>query len=155
MGWSTNTYFYNSKNVLAQGVEDAKVYLWLKGFYIEQIYIFLEAYNYFIKYPNHYDGATFSQDLYDISGLELASMLHDYLYKIGGYASKETLRQADAILIRVMRQCNKSGAEIKYRQVRLFILREILNYAWINRTFRGKTLTVQNRRLIDNIYYAL
>jgi len=145
-------YFYNSKQVLAQGLDDAKDYLRIKGFYIEQVSIFLDAYDYFIKHPSQYDGATLSQDLYDINGLELGSMLHDYLYKIGGYADKQSLREADAIHIKILRQCNKSGAEIKYRQARLFILREVLNYAWINRTFRGKTLSIQNRRLIYNIY---
>lgn len=135
-----------------QGREMMVVLLRIKGFSIEQIVYFCDAFEYFTQHPEKYDGSTLTQDLYDIKGLEFASMLHDYLYFRGAWASKDLLRKSDKVLVRVMRKMNKSGVEIKWRQLRLWLLREVFNYAWVNRNFRGKKVTLNEVNEINKIY---
>ena len=52
------------------------------GFSKEFIKLYKEAYFYFCQNPTEYDGATIVHDRYNIDGLDLPSMLHDYLYII-------------------------------------------------------------------------
>lgn len=42
--------------------------------------VYLDAFDYFTKYPQRFDGATFVKDLIDVEGIDLAAMKHDFLY---------------------------------------------------------------------------
>lgn len=102
----------------------------------------LRAFDYFIQHPSEYDGSTASQDLYDITvfdvnqnsyKLEIASVKHDFYYKVGAFYNKVLLRKADKILKDDMSKFSKSGFEISKRMFLLFIVREIINYAFWKR----------------------
>lgn len=62
-------------------------YLLEKNYTLEQIQLYVNAYNYFWSNPNNFDGATLVKDLHDISKLDLDAMLHDYHWLIYNVAS--------------------------------------------------------------------
>lgn len=138
---SKSTYFIQQKSKLEDNRKLLLEYLKLKGinsYIIARINI---AYLWFCQIENkhRYDGATWSQDLYDIDRLDAKAMFHDYLYiYLNAYGSKKTLRLADFIYIDLLKKMSVPGIYIDWQKWRLFFLREILNYAFINRTFRGK-----------------
>lgn len=72
------------------------------GFSQEFIKLYKEAYDYFIVHPTEYDGATIVHDRYNINGLDLPSMLHDYLYII--WKSLKGRLKADKIYAKDMRR---------------------------------------------------
>lgn len=49
--------------------------------------IYVEAYNYFMRNPFAFDGATIVKDLHHIKGLDINAMLHDYQYVVHKVAS--------------------------------------------------------------------
>jgi hypothetical protein len=96
-----------------------------------QISYFTTAFDYFCNYPEQYDGATASQDLEDIPGLEFAAMLHDFNYVVfNAKMSIEAMRIADMVMKSNMRKMQKSGVEITWRMFRLDIIRR--PYALLN-----------------------
>ena len=141
---SKSNYFKQSKEALDQGHKEMLQFLDIKNFTPDQIGWFEDAYNYFVDNPSHYDGATLSQDLYSIPGLELWSMLHDYFYiALNVWASRKYMKKADKILRITMHKGNTSGAEMKWRMFRLFFLRGF--YPCYNRNFKGRVITKHNK----------
>ena len=41
---------------------------------------YLTAYDFFVKYPGQFDGATIVKDLQILPGLDIHAMIHDYIY---------------------------------------------------------------------------
>jgi len=149
---SKSNYFKQSKEALDQGHKEMLQFLDIKNFKPDQIGCFEDAYNYFIDNPSHYDGATLSQDLYSIPGLELWSMLHDYFYiKLNVWASRKYMRKADKILRLTMHKGDNAGFEMNLRTVKLFFLRGF--YPWYNRNFKGRVMTKHNK-IKMNLAYA-
>ena len=141
---SKSNYFYRSSEWLDQGHKEMLQFLDIKNFTPDQIGWFEDAYSYFRKNPSHYDGATLSQDLYSIPGLELWSMLHDYFYiALNVWASKKYMRKADKILRLTMHKGDNAGFEMNLRTVKLFFLRGF--YPWYNRQFKGRVMTKHNK----------
>jgi hypothetical protein len=131
---STSNYFHKPAHLLAQDREFMIDILMFWGFNDLQESYFTTAFDYFVANPNEYDGATASQDLYDIpskvidgkkyDGLEFAAMLHDWIYIVlRANKSVEAMRIADRVMKRVMKRMRKSGAEITWRLFRLAIVR--------------------------------
>lgn len=148
---SKSNYFYQSNIALNQGHKEMLQYLYIKKFTADQIVWFEDAYNYFRQNPSHYDGATLSQDLYSISGLELWSMLHDYFYiALNVWASRKYMRKADKILRLTMHKGNNAGFEMNLRTVKLFFLRGF--YPWYNRVFKGRRMTSHNKIQMEAAY---
>ena len=84
---SESTYFFQDKELLNHNRVLVVQVLLFNCYSFKEIGIYLDAYDYFIKNPNAYDGATLVRDLYDIPNLDLDAMLHDYFYIIFNVAS--------------------------------------------------------------------
>lgn len=148
---STSNYFHKPAHLLAQDRDLMLQILQLRRFKKIQINYFLRAFDYFVANPSQYDGATASQDLYDINselldgkkydGLEFAAMLHDWIYIVlRANKSVEAMRIADRVMKRVMKRMSKSGAEITWRLFRLAIVRRpFAIYNWWTTTKNIKT----------------
>lgn len=150
---SKSNYFYQSNEALDQGHKEMLQFLDIKDFTADQIVWFERSYNYFRNNPKGYDGATASQDLEDVKGLELGAMLHDYLYLfLNCYASRKYMKKADKVLKSVMKLTHKSGGEISKRMFLLFLLRGF--YPFYQRNFKGSKMTKHNKINMEVVYAA-
>lgn len=52
----------------------------LEDFKVQNLWWFVEAYDYFMKNPSQFDGATIVKDIPTINALDAPAMLHDYQY---------------------------------------------------------------------------
>lgn len=77
---SENHYFKQAPELICQGRFDLKDILRIKGYNLEQIEIYVKAFNYFALNPGQFDGATLVKDLCDLPDLDIDAMLHDYRY---------------------------------------------------------------------------
>lgn len=84
---SKSTYFHQSNYVLER--ERARVFelLYVKGYRVNECDVYLKAFDYFVKFPDAFDGATIVKDLQDMPRLDLDAMLHDYHYIVCNVAS--------------------------------------------------------------------
>lgn len=57
--------------------EDVWTFLVLKGIFPHK---YLKAFDYFVKNPTKYDGATIVKDIVNVRGLDLTALKHDYDY---------------------------------------------------------------------------
>jgi len=137
-------FFYQDKETLAKRREHVIFYIQtIKEFNEGQLWWFLKAYDFFCKHPSAYDGATLTQDLDSIKGLELWSMLHDYFYiACNVWANRKYMKVADQILKRTMKRGHHSGVEISWRMFRLAVLR--IFYPPYNRIIKGRKMTNRN-----------
>lgn len=121
---STSNYFDQSRDILSRNREKIRYYLQeIKNYSPRQAGIYLSAYDYFCANPMEYDGATMTSDLYDIEGLELASMLHDYLYlKLNCAGNYRYRLLSDKLFRKEMTRMHKSTWNRGYRFVALFIV---------------------------------
>ena len=95
---SKSTYFSQSKSVLFELRDKVFRLLDLKGYSLNEILVYLKAYDYFCENILAFDGATVVKDLIDIPDLDLDAMLHDYHYINYNVASTiETKWKADWI----------------------------------------------------------
>jgi len=77
---SKSTYFHQSKEQLFESRKNVFLFLDLKGYVPNEIFVYIKAFDYFCKNPTQFDGATIVKDLQDIPHLDLDAMLHDYHY---------------------------------------------------------------------------
>ena len=77
---SKSHFFYQSTQVLKNARANAYTMLRVKGYYLDEVDIYMKAFDYFSQNPSQFDGATAVKDLVDIPGLDLDAMLHDYHY---------------------------------------------------------------------------
>jgi len=75
---SKNYFFYQLNSVLYK--KRLELRQTLSYFGIQDLTIWLNAYDYFCLYPHKYDGATIVKDLATIQGLDACAMVHDYRY---------------------------------------------------------------------------
>lgn len=138
---STNTYFLQDATRLKNNWVHIENDLKMFRFRNSEIEIIKDAYEYFKKNPTHYDGATHSQDLYDVPGLEIAAMLHDYIYvALRANRSVTAMRIADALMFETMRRMAKCGVQITWRRLRLPLIR--LPFAIYNQIKHGADLNL-------------
>lgn len=78
---------------------------------------YLNAFDYFIRHPNKFDGATIVKDLVDIGELDLDAMVHDYDYIHGANRNFIKKWKAD---IKYIKNMERNGKGI--RIFRLFLL---------------------------------
>ena len=77
---SKSNFFNQSTQVLKNARANAYTILRVKGYYLDEVDIYMKAFDYFSQNPEQFDGATVVKDLVDIPGLDLDAMLHDYQY---------------------------------------------------------------------------
>lgn len=156
---SKSNYFQQSQETLSANREILITYLVIKKFDRTQRDIILKAYDYFVENPHRYDGATMSQDLFDLprngmyDGLEIAAMVHDYIYiYLQANLSHKAMKVADQIMKSIMIKTNKSGFEIGRR---MFLLKLVNRpFAWYNRFKTGNRITAAQMAQIQYKYYA-
>lgn len=120
---SKSSFFYQSKSILSQYRVEMIDLLIIRDFSEYEISFYLEAYDYFVDNPENYDGATASEDLNDIPGLELDSMSHDFDYVAKNVSgSFKYKRISDKIMFKNMSRNSKSGFERYRRSALLWLL---------------------------------
>lgn len=77
---SHSNYFKQSKEYLFEERKRVFLFLDLKGYSVNEIAIYLKAFDYFCQNPDLFDGATIVKDLQDLPHLDLDAMLHDFHY---------------------------------------------------------------------------
>ena len=117
MFWSRDDTFKKSKQELDILRKNVKAYLHIKERKMSDISDYLNAFDYFVKYPNKFDGATIVKDLEDLKGLDLDAMVHDYDYIHG--ANRNFIKKWNAD-IKYIKNMEKNGKGI--RVFRLFLL---------------------------------
>ena len=83
--------------------------LHIKNRSVYEINTYLQAYDFFCKYTNKFDGATFVKDLYDIPNLDLDAMVHDYECLIGANRNYKLWYKAVWIYYENMRKQGKGN----------------------------------------------
>lgn len=155
---SSSNYFFQDKDRLAHKRE-VMVYMLKSRFYRDYwISYFLDAYDFFCDNPSAYNGATMSQDLHDIApdgainGLELAAMLHDWLYVVYNVSTnRKYMKKADKVMKWVMEDFSKSGFEIWRRMFALWAIRWKLTF-WRGKVEKREPMTARDKSVIDKIY---
>jgi len=111
---SQNKFFCQDKDTLLILREEVSIFLRMKGRSEKSINRYLEAYDYFVKNPSHYDGATIVKDLVDIRNgefyLDLDAMLHDYEYIKGANSNFIKKWKSD---LRYIKNMEKNGKGIR------------------------------------------
>ncbi len=75
---SKSTYFYGKNNNLKQDQATLLNVCAGYGFSVNELTEVYKAFDYFIKNPHKFDGATIVADNYTINGLSVTAMVHDY-----------------------------------------------------------------------------
>lgn len=147
MNWykSNNNYF--KKPAITHKLNRGKVKYYLeeiKGYSPAQANIYLAAYDYFVINPEEFDGATMTEDLCDVKGLELTAMLHDYLYiALNASASLHFIRLADKLFFQEMKRMDKSSWNLGYRKFALWCVRRY--WVWFCVKFKYRKMTIDNQ----------
>lgn len=112
---SINNFFYKDAAFLAAHRNWLVSYLKLYNRSQQVINTYLWAYDYCVKNPQTYDGATMTEDL-SYKGLDVEAMLHDVMYVVLNVAGNFKWQfVADLILKREMELHSKSSIEIGKR----------------------------------------
>ncbi|MBO2546085.1 hypothetical protein J0871_16840 [Salegentibacter sp. BDJ18] len=158
MTWyqSRNNYF--QKPAITHKLNRGKIKYYLeqiKGYSQTQANIYLAAYDYFVRNPEQFDGATKTEDLYDLEGLELAAMLHDWLYiYLNASASYKYTWYADKLMRSEMRRMHKSSWNTGARFV-LLLLKSIAGFPMYCRFIKKRKMSLQDKMDFEKIYAIL
>ena len=114
---SKNNTFYKSKEELEGIYSNMNAILTLKGHSQESIWRYKKAFQYFINFPDKFDGATIAKDLNDLPNLDLDAMVHDYEYITGANTSFVRKWKAD---FRYIKNMERNGKGL--RLIRLLLL---------------------------------
>jgi hypothetical protein len=153
---SSSNYFHQDSAILSENRKNIDLYLQLKDYSLQQRAIYLKAYDYFVQYPLHYDGATMTEDLFDVAGLELASMLHDYLYIEYNVAGNYRYRlMADKLFRREMRKMNKSTWNGGARYVLLLIASFVFQHTAYSYLFKNRRMSLRDKGRMEGVYEIL
>lgn len=151
---SSNNYFRQAPAILQANRKKVDEYLILKGYEVDQREIYLSAYDYMTHCPEDFDGATMTEDLPDIENLELAAMLHDYLYVYYRAAGSFKYSWISDKLMRLeMRRMGKSSWNTGVRFV-LLLLKAPFFVPYCN-IFKNRIMNKVEEEKIKRIFYTL
>lgn len=152
---STNNYFRQEASVLQANRSKVKYYFEeIKAYEPHQTQIYLKAYDYFVAFPEDFDGATMTEDLNDIPGLELAAMLHDYLYV--NFNASGNIRNrllADKLFRSEMKRMGKSTWNTGARFVLLLFI--FLPHMVYSHMFQDRIMTEKQKEKVSSYYHIL
>lgn len=128
LGSKNNTFFKRPTmlKVLRGKVEQL---LELKERSYKDIQDYLQAFDFFVKNPTKFDGATIVKDLNDLPNLDLDAMLHDYEYIQGANLNFIKKWKAD---IRYICNMEKQGKGIR---VARFIILTLIGIIYVPYNF--------------------
>ncbi len=119
---SKSDFFKQDYTVLMKKKKQMEIVLGFKDFSELEIGFFEDAYDYFVVNPSEYDGATASQDLYDLPGIEFPPVSHDFDYVAKNcMSSLKYTRISDKILFYNMKKMGASKYEICRRKTLLWL----------------------------------
>lgn len=151
---SKNNYFWNPETFLRENRKQVDLFLQIKGYELQERSIYLEAYDFFVKHPEEFDGATMTEDLYDVDNLELAAMLHDFLYLNDNAAGNFYYSWlADKLMRAEMKRMGKSSWNTGVRFV-LLILKAPF-FVPFTYFFKGRKMTDANKKRLVTRYQSL
>lgn len=151
---SHSSFFHQPVEVLSGVRKQVDLLLSIRGYETHQRSIYLKAFDYMRDNPQDFDGATMTEDLPDIEGLELAAMLHDYLYvEFNASGSFKYSWMADKLMRSEMRRMGKSSWNTGARFV-LLILKApfFVPYTYI---FKNRRMSDRNKFGLEHIYRSL
>lgn len=151
---SHSDFFYKSPHVLSGIRRNVDSFLTLKGYESYQRSFYLVAFDYMRDNPQHFDGATMTEDLPDVEGLELAALLHDYIYvQHNASGSFKFSWMADKLMRSEMRRMGKSSWNTGARFV-LLILKApfFVPYTYF---FKGRRMSDKNKFAVEHTYSSL
>lgn len=148
-------YFFQSEEILREERKLLDLYLQCKKYDIDQRAIYLRAFDYFCMFPWEYDGATMTEDLCDLEGLDLDAMLHDWLYiAFSASGNYKYIWKADKLMRKEMRRKGKSTINGGLRFV-LLCLKTLIGYPAYSYLFKGRHMTAHDKEEVSNIYKTL
>lgn len=119
---SSSNFFHEQYSVIVEGKKNMDAMLQIWGYEPSERIHYQNAFDYFVRNPEHYDGASMTEDLYDIPGLDIDAMLHDYLYVgMNASANLKFMWLADKLIRSEMRRRGKSSWNTGYRFVALVL----------------------------------
>lgn len=153
---SKSNYFHQDKAHLHECASLVISYLRGKGYLYSEIDIYLKAFEYFIINPDQFDGATLVNELYDIKGLDLDALLHDYQYIVYNVGSSVSMKfRADKLFGCGIKRKGKNGILYKlgvknYPAYSRFIGLTISDLFWVPfaRIKRGKMTKEQKEQFM-------
>ncbi|MUP44886.1 hypothetical protein E0K83_03890 [Gramella sp. BOM4] len=150
---STNDFFEQDDNLIFQAKRDMDVILQLWGYELSERGPYVQAFDYFVRNPKHFNGASMTEELCDIPWLDLDAMLHDFLYRgLNASANLKMMWRADKLLRQEMRRRGKSSWNTGYRFAMLTLKTPFfLFWAYV---IKGRRLTENQKRDL-NIIFAL
>ena len=157
--WSWITGLFNSKNgfflqdtfTLKVKQKDVRDLLFIKGYEEPQIELYMKAYDYFTYHREEFDGATMTEDLYDIPQLDLDGMFHDWPYIRYNVAGNYKYMWLVDLLIRSeMRKKGKSTINAGLRFV-LLLLKTLIGYPVFCYLFKGRRMSADDKAAMDRI----
>jgi hypothetical protein len=149
-------YFFNEEEVLLKNREILIFLLkkvWLRNQYIIDLY--LEAYDYFMKNPERFDGASIVADFFIMPDLDIWAMLHDYLYiKYSVACNYKYKYYADIIYCVEMRRFKIHWLDVWFTRfigLTLIIGLTFTPYMY----FKGLRMNKQKKKIIKEMYYNI
>lgn len=152
---SKSDYFHQTKEVLIYNWSVFTVYLKIKGYSEVETKIYEKAYLYFIDHPDHFDGATMTEDLYDVFRLDLDAMLHDFYYinhKVS--ASYKYTQMADQLFFKETLRKNKSTWNAGARKF-LLKLKSVLGFNLYVKYALKRIMTEEHKKSFISDYETL
>ncbi|TQI72264.1 hypothetical protein JM79_3221 [Gramella sp. Hel_I_59] len=151
---STNDFFMQDDHLIFQAKRDMDVMLQLWQYEISERGPYNQAFDYFLRNPKHFNGASMTEELCDIPWLDLDAMLHDYLYVgLNASASLKMTWRADKLLRQEMRRRGKSSWNTGYRFAML-TLKTPFFLAWAY-LVKGRRISDSQKRDLKIIFALL
>lgn len=147
---SKSDFFFSSEEVLKKTKKDMLNYLELHNTNEETIKLYLDSYNFFIKNPTKFDGATILKDVEVIPNLDIWAMIHDYMYiHYKAAANFKYKYYSDYIFSKELERTGQSW-EVSWVRFGLLTLSGILftPYTYLS----GKRMSDENKADIYNLY---
>ena len=137
------------RKFLSEKRKDVDTLLTIWGYELSQRHIYLVAYDYFTLFPTEYNGASMTEELCDIPGLDLDAMLHDYIYvALKASVSWKYQVLADKLFRSEMRRRSKSSWNGGYRYVMLLLKTPFwIGICWL----KGRRFTAFHKKGMDRI----
>lgn len=150
---TTNDYF-ERENMVLHGKEYLESLLLIWEYEIQEREIYKQVFDHFVKNPQQFNGASYTEELCDIPGLDLDAMLHDYLYVVlNASVSFKYTWKADKLLRNESRRRGKSTWNTGYRFIML-VLKTPFFIPWCY-LIKGRRITSQQETTLDKIFHFL
>lgn len=145
---SENDYFTQTHDVLLFNWDIFTDYLKIKGYSTDEIEVYKKAYLYFMDNPLDFDGATMTEDLYDVFRLDLDAMLHDFYYvEYNVSASYIYTRMVDDLFFIETRRKNKSSWNAVARRVLLRLKSWVGFHLYVKHVLK-RVMTQEHKELL-------